>query len=122
MMSGSRYDCAGILRRASPQHRQLSRRFLSRAACDNSRWQVGDGICPNWRRVWVPASAVERHCQLSADQRAALLLAAMTADEKFALMAGQCDPRGHTGLVAALDNCIRSAFLLEENCMVMSPG
>jgi beta-glucosidase len=40
--------------------------------------------------------------QLSADQRAGLLLAAMTADEKFALMAGQCDPRGHTGLVAGI--------------------
>ena len=39
---------------------------------------------------------------LSPDARADLLLPAMTQDEKFALMAGACDPRGHTGFVAGI--------------------
>src|SRR3954469_17856066 len=33
------------------------------------------------------------------DQRAHALVARMTQDEKFGLMAGACDPHGHTGFV-----------------------
>ena len=40
--------------------------------------------------------------RLPPDQRAQLLLRAMRAGEKLAMMAGQCDPRGHTGLVAGI--------------------
>src|SRR4051812_29269121 len=37
-----------------------------------------------------------------ADQRAHALVAQMTQDEKFGLMAGACDPRGHTGFVPGI--------------------
>src|SRR3954471_24108791 len=37
-----------------------------------------------------------------ADQRARALVAQMTQDEKFGLMAGACDPRGHTGFVPGI--------------------
>src|SRR4051795_4274471 len=33
------------------------------------------------------------------DERARALLARMTEDEKLGMMAGQCDPGGHTGVV-----------------------
>ena len=46
-------------------------------------------------RPWMNAG-------LSPDARADLLMPAMTRDEKFALMAGACDPRGHTGFVAGI--------------------
>jgi beta-glucosidase len=39
---------------------------------------------------------------LTPDQRAHVLLAAMTMQEKFSMMGGQCDPRGHTGLLAGI--------------------
>src|SRR3954453_8462826 len=35
----------------------------------------------------------------SPDQRARALLARMTSDEKLGMMAGQCDPEGHTGVL-----------------------
>src|SRR3954447_24842768 len=38
----------------------------------------------------------------AADQRAHVLVAKMTQDEKFGLMAGACDPRGHTGFVPGI--------------------
>lgn len=37
-----------------------------------------------------------------ADQRARALVAQMTQSEKFGLMAGACDPRGHTGFVPGI--------------------
>src|SRR4051812_7671147 len=37
-----------------------------------------------------------------ADQRAHALVAKMTPEEKFGLMAGACDPRGHTGYVPGI--------------------
>src|SRR3954449_3279630 len=45
------------------------------------------------------ACAGTAHAAGSPDQRARALLARMTRDEKLGMMAGQCDPEGHTGVL-----------------------
>ena len=53
-------------------------------------------------RAWAAPARPWMDPRLAPDQRAHLLLGAMTRDEKFRVMAGQCDPRGHTGVVAGI--------------------
>src|SRR5947208_87452 len=45
------------------------------------------------------ACAPMAHAADSPDARARALLARMTDDEKLGMMAGQCDPEGHTGVL-----------------------
>src|SRR5258708_4816973 len=72
------------------------RRGLAGATCGALLALVAQpALAASDARPWMNAS-------LAPDARAGLVLARMSQDEKFALMAGACDPHGHTGFVAGI--------------------